>query len=215
MPADTELEVSPSAPETGELAKRKQIIEGARRVFFGQGFAAASMGEIARESKVSKGTLYVYFDSKEALFAAIVEEAKGEAAEHTLRFDPDDPDVRATLTSFGVRLIRKLIAPRHVAMVRMVIGAAEQFPDLAGAFYEAGPEHGKRALAAYLEGQDKAGRLAVPDPGLAAWQLLGMFCHPVTVGVVLAARPAPDEARIDTYAKTAVETFLTRYGVAA
>src|SRR5262245_59317728 len=54
-------------------AKRRQIIDGAREVFLAQGFDAASMGEIARQAGVSKGTLYVYFDSKEALFEATVE----------------------------------------------------------------------------------------------------------------------------------------------
>jgi len=41
--------------------KRRQIIDGACRVFLERGFDAASMGEIAREAHVSKGTLYVYF----------------------------------------------------------------------------------------------------------------------------------------------------------
>src|SRR5262249_1795019 len=57
-----------------DRAKRRQIMTGASAVFLDQGFDAASMGEIARKAGVSKGTLYVYFDSKEALFEAIVEE---------------------------------------------------------------------------------------------------------------------------------------------
>jgi hypothetical protein len=52
-------------------AKRRQIIEGARRVFLAQGFDAASMGAIARAAGVSKGTLYVYFENKERLLDAI------------------------------------------------------------------------------------------------------------------------------------------------
>ena len=46
-----------------------------------------------------------------------------------------------------------MTAPEHVAMVRMVIGAADKFPALARAFYEAGPAHGAALLAAYLEAQ--------------------------------------------------------------
>ena len=52
--------------------KRRQILEGARRLFLSKGFDAASMGDIAREAGVSKGTLYVYFDNKEVLFTALV-----------------------------------------------------------------------------------------------------------------------------------------------
>src|SRR5437868_9797164 len=60
--------------ETADSAKRRQIIEGARAVFLTQGFDAASMSDIARKAGVSKGTLYVYFKSKEELFEAITEE---------------------------------------------------------------------------------------------------------------------------------------------
>src|ERR1700681_1589822 len=71
-------------------AKRCQIIKGARRVFLAQGFDAASMGEIARAAGVSKGTLYVYFQSKEELFDAIVGEECGVQAETTFALDPSD-----------------------------------------------------------------------------------------------------------------------------
>src|SRR3982074_2269723 len=60
------------APADEGSGKRRQIVEGARQVFLAQGFDAASMGEIARVAGVSKGTLYVYFKSKEELFEAIV-----------------------------------------------------------------------------------------------------------------------------------------------
>ena len=60
-----------------------------------QGFDAASMGEIAREAKVSKGTLYVYFDSKEALFAALIDETKRATAERLDRARPRRPRRRA------------------------------------------------------------------------------------------------------------------------
>ena len=65
------LDNESAASELRDSAKRRQIIEGAREVFLAQGFDAASMGEIARKAGVSKGTLYVYFDSKERLFEAI------------------------------------------------------------------------------------------------------------------------------------------------
>src|SRR6218665_1823879 len=52
--------------------KREQILDGARRVFMAQGFDAASMNDIVREAGVSKGTIYVYFEGKEQLFAAMI-----------------------------------------------------------------------------------------------------------------------------------------------
>ena len=68
-------------------AKRQQILEGAKRVFLKMGFDAASMGAIAKEAGVSKGTLYVYFKSKEELFEAIVEEQRLQEAEQIFALD--------------------------------------------------------------------------------------------------------------------------------
>ena len=64
-----------------ESAKRRQILDGARRVFLADGFDGASMNDIARVAGVSKGTLYVYFDSKEALFEALIREDRKQQAE--------------------------------------------------------------------------------------------------------------------------------------
>ncbi len=203
--------VAPADEASPESAKRKQILDGAQRIFFGSGFDAASMGEIAREAGVSKGTLYVYFDSKEALFAALIEESKRATAERTVVLDPGDPDVGSVLTEFSVGLMQKLAAPQHVAMVRMVIGIADKFPTLARAFYEAGPDHGRRLLTVYLESQRARGRLAMDDPETAAWQFLGMCCHPVTVHVLLSGQKPPDAPRIRRYAESAVATFLAGY----
>jgi len=67
-----------------ESSKRRQILDGARKVFLELGFDGASMGEIARAAAVSKGTLYVYFPDKAGLFAAIVEEEKLSVTERDL-----------------------------------------------------------------------------------------------------------------------------------
>src|SRR5436853_5369027 len=101
MTAQLELD-RPQAPEMGgDSAKRRQILEGARRVFLAQGFDAASMGEIARAAGVSKGTLYVYFENKEELFAAIVREECQAQAEQIFDLDPNDHDVGAVLGRLG------------------------------------------------------------------------------------------------------------------
>src|SRR5580692_9836301 len=87
-------------------AKRRQIIEGARRVFLAQGFDAASMGEIARAAGVSKGTLYVYFDHKEQLFEAIVHEQCQVQAEGLFNLDASDPGVERVLTRLGTNFVK-------------------------------------------------------------------------------------------------------------
>ena len=65
-----------SAEPVVDNAKRRQILDGARKVFLVEGFEGASMNDIARVAGVSKGTLYVYFESKERLFSVIVDEER-------------------------------------------------------------------------------------------------------------------------------------------
>ncbi|MBM5573819.1 TetR/AcrR family transcriptional regulator [Deefgea sp. CFH1-16] len=62
-------------------AKRQQILDGARRIFIELGFASSSVEKIAKAAGVAKGTIYNYFDSKEALFVALI--AGSAAAKHT------------------------------------------------------------------------------------------------------------------------------------
>src|SRR5271165_2456196 len=109
-------------PEGGdESAKRRQIMDGARAVFLAQGFDAASMGEIARAAGVSKGTLYVYFDSKERLFQAIVQEACHAQAQGVFSLDPAAGDVEAVLTRLGREYVRFLCRPGAMSPLRTVI----------------------------------------------------------------------------------------------
>lgn len=191
-----------------EGAKCAQILQGARAVFLARGFDAASMGDIARAANVSKGTLYVYFENKNALFRALIADSKRSTAERLTVFDADDHDVAAVLTRFARRFIAELTDPAHVALVRMVVGAAEKFPDIGRTFFDAGPALGAQRLGAYLAAQAARGVLALDDPLTAAWQFLGMCNHPAMIATVMAGAPRPDAATAERYAEAAVRTFM-------
>src|ERR1700749_2884915 len=83
-----------------DSSKRRQILDGASKVFMDLGFDDASMGEIARAAGVSKGTLYVYFADKNQLVEAIVEREVFEQRKLDFDFDPER-DVATTLQEFG------------------------------------------------------------------------------------------------------------------
>src|SRR3954470_10451498 len=162
------------SPAGADGAKRRQILDGARRVFLAHGFDGASMGEIARVAGVSKGTLYVYFDSKEALFEALIVEERRSLAEVLFQLDASDPDPRSVLRRLGLTFLQIMVRPEHIASIRMVIGAAEKFPRFGKSFYEAGPLQGARRLKAYLDAQVEVGRLRIGDTHLAANQFLDL-----------------------------------------
>jgi len=192
-------------------AKRRQVMEGARTVFLSQGFDGASMNDIARAAGVSKGTLYVYFESKEQLFEALIRESRKEQAERLVF--PDDPgDARELLRGFGRRLIELMTRPETIAYVRIVIAATGKFPRLGQAFYEAGPCHGVRNLAAQLGKLRDSGALEIDDAERAAQQFIDLcksgVLNPVLFGVTETADPRQIEVAVDA----GVEVFMRAYG---
>lgn len=197
----------------GDPRKRAQIMEGARQIFRSRGYDGASMGDIARAAGVSKGTLYVYFTSKEALFTALAIEEKRSQAESIFRLDADNPDVASVLRRLAHDFLGLLSRPEQICTIRMVMTAAEKFPELGRLFYEAGPAAGLARLQTYLEAQVAAGRLRVGDTRLAAQHFFDLAQAGVPRRLLLTAgeMPTPDERR--HIADEATRVFLAAYGV--
>jgi AcrR family transcriptional regulator len=192
-------------------AKRRQIMDGARTVFLNAGFDGASMNDIARSAGVSKGTLYAYFASKDELFEAIIRAEKAQYAERLCVFKREG-DVRDMLTDFGVRLIRRMSEPGTLALGRVVIAAAEKFPHVGRAFYEAGPFYGATRLAAELSALEKAGSLNVPDPERAAWQFVDLCQSYVYQRLLFGVVQSLSLQEIEDSVTAGVEVFLRAYG---
>ncbi|GJE29374.1 TetR/AcrR family transcriptional regulator [Methylobacterium organophilum] len=201
-----------AARAAAESDKRRQILEGARQVFMAFGFDGASMGEIARAAGVSKGTLYVYFASKEDLFEALTLEQKRGLAEALFKLDPEDPDVRGALTQLAETYLSELAKPQHISLVRMVIGATEKFPRFGQAFYEAGPACGIGRLTDYLDRQVAAGRLRKADTELAAKHFLHLCQAGLLTRLLFAAGGPPTRAEMEQRVGEAVRVFLAGYG---
>ncbi len=200
------------SPPPADTDKRRQILDGAREVFLASGFDGASMGAIAKAAGVSKGTLYVYFESKEALFEALTIEEKRTLAENICRLDHDDPDVATVLRRLGASLMEAMVRPDHIASVRMVIGAAEKFPRFGRAFYEAGPLLGRARLRAYLDAQVAAGRLRPMDSDLAARHFFDLCAATTMRRLLFSVGDPPTEAETTYWVAEAVRVFLAAYG---
>ncbi len=200
-----------TAPHRDDNAKRRQILDGARRVFLSTGFDGASMNEVARASKVSKGTLYVYFASKEELFAALLRDEKRGQAEQLCHFDDDGPDVRVNLQAVGVRFMDLLVRPDSLAHLRTVLAVAPKFPEIGRAYYEAGPETGHRRLALQLDRQVAAGTLAIDDTLVAAQQFFDLCKAEMFLEVLLGVSPRPTTAEMAGQVGRAVDLFVKAY----
>ncbi|GAC1549812.1 MAG: TetR/AcrR family transcriptional regulator [Beijerinckiaceae bacterium] len=189
----------------------RQILDGARRVFLTDGFDGASMNDIARVACVSKGTLYVYFASKEALFEALIREDHRRQAERISNFDDSEPDIRAVLSRFSIGLMNIMIQPDHIALVRTVMAAAAKFPAIGRAFFEAGPQFGADRLAHYFNRQIEAGALVIDDVNLAAIQFLESIQGGHLKRMLFCAGKEPQQQAIEKAVTRAVDMFMAVY----
>ena len=193
-----------------DSSKRRQILDGARKVFMDLGFDGASMGEIARAAGVSKGTIYVYFAHKSQLFEAIVEEEALGHGQVEFNFDPAR-DVPTTLREFGDTYIALLCRPGGGSAIRTVMAIAERMPDVGRRYYERVLENTINRLAAYLEARVKVGELRIEDCQLAASQFMLMCQASLFLPFIFQAAPPPSPERVTAVIASATRMFLAAY----
>jgi TetR/AcrR family transcriptional regulator, mexJK operon transcriptional repressor len=189
--------------------KRVAIIAAATELFAGRGYGAVSMDAIARAADVSKATLYAYFQSKDQLFATIVQEA---CRANILPGDhlPDsESDLETALTVVGGRILRFFLSEPSLAVYRLVVAESVRFPELGRAFYENGPVAGRVMLAAWM---GRLRQLSAPDVGVAADQFLVLLRTGLYLRATLGLVANPTEAEIDATVHAAVRTFSRAYG---
>ncbi|MCK1363873.1 TetR/AcrR family transcriptional regulator [Bradyrhizobium sp. 62] len=193
-----------------DSSKRRQILDGARKVFMDLGFDGASMGEIARAAQVSKGTLYVYFADKCALFEAILEQEALQHGQVAFNFDPAR-DVETTLKDFGRAYNRLLCRPGGGSAIRTVMAIAERMPDLGRRYYARVLDKSINRLSDYLNTHVASGDLAIDDCDLAASQFMELCKASLFLPFVFQAAPAPSEERMSEVVDSATRMFLAAY----
>lgn len=193
-----------------DSSKRRQILDGARKVFMDLGFDGASMGEIARAAAVSKGTLYVYFADKCALFEAILEQEALDYGQVAFNFD-HARDAETTLTDFGRAYIHLLCRPGGGSAIRTVMAIAERMPDVGRRYYGRVLDKTINRLSDYLKAHVASGDLAIDDCDLAASQFMELCKASLFLPFVFQAAPAPSEERMTEVVNSATRMFLAAY----
>src|ERR1700682_1687639 len=193
-----------------DSSKRRQMLDGAGKVFMDLGFDGASMGEIARSAGVSKGTLYVYFADKSRLFEAIVEEEALAQGKVACNFDPER-DVATTMMEFGQAYIQMLCRPGGGSATRTVMAIAERMPEVGRRFYNNVIALPTARLAAFLEVRARLGDVEIDDCQLAATQFMQMCQASLFMPFIFQAAPAPSAERIAQVVESATRMFLAGY----
>ncbi len=159
----------------------------------------------------SKTTLWSYFPSKEALFAAVIDEIVEQyGCALSVEFSPDQP-VDNVLEHFAAAMLSTMLSPPIISLHRLVTGEARRFPEIGQMFYERGPKRGKARLAVYIQLLMDDGRLRAGDAAIAARQFAAM-CQGNAFQKALYSveSPSPDVVARDITA--AIDSFLRAWG---
>ena len=197
-------------------AKRDQILDGARKIFMTQGFDAASMNDIVREAGVSKGTLYVYFENKEQLFAALIAHERDRFAK-AMRDAVDRHDaMEDALLHYGKALVLHLCSTSTICAMRSVIAVADRMPGLSRAFFKSAPATIRTVLDGLIVREAAKGTLVADDTDLAARQFIELCSGTFFKFRLFGEMPEPPSLEeSDRIVGEAVKTFMARYGAPA
>ncbi|BCF90654.1 MULTISPECIES: TetR/AcrR family transcriptional regulator [Paraburkholderia] len=194
--------------------KRAAIIDAAIDEFRAAGFDATSMDRIAARASVSKRTVYNHFPSKEALFAAILQQLwDASKAGDTPGYRADQP-LRPQLIALLAQKLRLLNDEAFMSLARVAIAAGIHSPERARDMVARIGER-EEGLTVWIRAAATDGRLDTPDPAFAAQQLHGLvkgfaFWPQVTMG-----QPSLTADEQKTIAESSADMFLARYGTGA
>jgi len=192
--------------------KFEQVLDGAREVFLRDGFEGASVDEIARESGVSKATLYSYFPDKRLLFIEVATaQCRQQADEAVLMIDMNRPP-QEVLAQAGQKFLNFLYSDFGQRIFKICVAESDRFPELGRQFYHSGPMIMRRVMTDYLSAARDRGELRIDDMDLAADQFAELCKADLWPKLVFGLKSSFSDAEIARVVDGAVQTFMARYG---
>jgi AcrR family transcriptional regulator len=133
--ANTRAANARSAAPDGRRAERRQaILAAALEEFSARGFEAARLDDVAARAGVAKGTIYLYFRDKEALFQDLIREMSPVVSTIERALSLDLP-VRALAEQAVEVFVREVYGTRRKDIIRLVLSEGPRFPKLADFYY--------------------------------------------------------------------------------
>jgi TetR/AcrR family transcriptional regulator len=154
MTTENLMRLTEQAPkrERRKQARPGELLDAALDLFVEKGFSATRVDEVAARAGVSKGTLFLYFQSKEDLFKAVVRENIANKfptwQEEFLTFEGTSGDMlRYALTSWWERIGKT----RASGITKLVMSEAQNFPEIAAFYQEEVIQPGNAMISRILE----------------------------------------------------------------
>lgn len=200
-------------PQTTITRGRKfdQVRDGAAVIFLRDGFAAASVDDIARAARVSKATLYSYFPDKTLMFREVLR-ASLDSAFREPPFDPAHPGpLPLALPQVLADLGRWLVSELRLRLHRVITAEAHRFPEDADAYHHALSDRVVAPLARLIEDWIATGQARAHDAARSAQQMVALVAGQLQQRALLTGA-GPDEEQITRTAADAATLFLLAHG---
>jgi AcrR family transcriptional regulator len=149
-----------AAPSVGEFPsgraakaaeRRAAIIAAGLDEFIARGFAATRLDDVAKRAGVAKGTIYLYFTDKEALFQELVRSALGPLISRMSAPPVAGGSARAMLEGFADSFVRDIAQTKRGDMLRLIIAEGARFPSLSEFYYREVVERGMAGMRQLIE----------------------------------------------------------------
>lgn len=142
-----------------DTRERQRILDATAAVFLEKGYGRANTNDIARRARTSKQTLYSLFPTKADLFVGVIGLHADRLFERHGEFIQSTSSAATTLNEMGYMMLAMFSAPQFLALYRIVVAEAPNFPDLARQLWRACMERGYALLSEYLKSRRIGGPL--------------------------------------------------------
>jgi AcrR family transcriptional regulator len=129
------LAASGKLSEARRAERRDAILAAALDEFSSQGFAAARLDDVAKRAGVAKGTIYLYFRDKEALFQELIRSMLTPVVGSLEALRDADIPLRAVADQLVEIFVRDIFGTRRRDVIRLMIAEGRRFPNLAEFYY--------------------------------------------------------------------------------
>lgn len=140
------LDASGSVRALRAAERRSAIVEAALEEFTARGFAAARLDDVAKRAGVAKGTIYLYFADKEALFQELLRFSMLPLIGELGAPPPPGASARAMFETFAEVFVREVTETKRGDLLRLLISEGQRFPSLAEFHYREVVVHGIAAM---------------------------------------------------------------------
>lgn len=192
-------------------------MRAALAVFGRDGYADASLDEIARVAGVAKPTIYSHFGDKAGLFTEVVADASARSNARVSdvidSIDVRPEDLRAELERLGDALVGCLLEEDGVAVMRLQLAERHRFPELLDGIRNGNRDRTIDRLAGKLARMSATGLLRIPDPDRAARHLMALVGDDLIIRSGFGAVQL-DRDTVEGPVRAGVETFLDAFGPA-